>query len=278
MKTVKRVITLLMLILFSTLVFAQKKQKIKGDKAVVTTTHVIERGFNAIEIDDALEVTLKQSDINSYVLTTDKNLQSIIQFTVNDSVLKIYTTNKITSSKKLEINLSFVNLEHITLKNDARIKGEGRFESNVMYINAYNSSKFDLDVNAEEIIVSMQRNTGGELKTRATNMTIIMTDRTDLDASVVAEKTTVTLTKSAQLDLSGDSNMVAFNLKDTSELDARKMKASSADLYTSNKTDVYVYASKNLELYAQGNSNIYVYGDPKIEIKGLTDKSKIIKK
>ena len=44
------------------------------------------------------------------------------------------------------------------------------------------------------------------------------------------------------------------------------------------RADVYVYAGKDLELFAEGKSNIYVYGDPKIEVKGLTDKSKIIKK
>ena len=273
-----RTLVTVILVVFTLTVSAQKKPKIKGDKDVLTTTHLIEKGFNAIEIDDALEVTLRQGYTNNYTLTTDKNLQDIVRFSVNDSVLKIYTTKRITSSKKMEISLSFINLEHLTLKNDARVKGEGRFESKVMYINTYNSSKFELDVKAEEVIVTMQRNAGGKLKARSTNTTIIMTDRTDLESSVIADKTTVTLTKSAQLDLSGDSDMVAFNLKDSSELDAKKMKASSADLYTSNKTDVYVYAGKNLELYAQGKSNIYVYGDPKIEVKGLTDKSKIIKR
>ena len=271
-------IVIVIIVLFSLQITAQKKLKIKGDKDVVTTTHFIEKGFNAIEIDDALEVSLNHGLTNSYVLTTDKNLQDIVQFSVNDSVLKIYTSNKITSSKKLEISLSFTNLEHITIKNDAEVKGEGVFESTVMYINAFNSSKFELDIKAEEVIVTMQRNAGGKLKTSSTNTTIMMTDRTDLKASVIANKTTVTLTKTAQLDLSGDSDMVAFNLKDSSKLDAKKMKASSADLYTSNNSDVYVYAGRNLELYAQGKSNVYVYGNPKIEVKGLTDKSKIIKK
>lgn len=274
----KKVFLLVTICFMSVVSFAQKKPKIKGDKNVTTVTNQILSGFNAIEVDDALKLTINQGDENRYTLTTDNNLQDIIQFSVKDSVLKVYTTNKITSSKKMEIGLTFINLEHITLKNDAEVEGDGRLESNVMYLNAYNSSKFDLDFRAEEVVVTLQRNAGGKLKARSTNTTIVMNDRTDLKASITADKTTVTLTKSAQLDLSGDSDMVAFNLKDKSELDARKMKASSADLYTSNNTDVYVYAGKNLELYAKGKSNIYVYGDPKIEVKGLTDKSKIIKK
>jgi len=274
----KKTIGLLLAITLTTSSFAQKKPKIKGNKEVVTTTHTIATGFNALEVDDALELVLVQGSQNLYTLTTDQNLQDIIQVTVKDSILKIYSTNKITSSKKLEINLNFINLEHITLKNDAKIEGQGKFESSVMYINAYNSSRFELDIKAEEVIVTMQRNAGGKLKVRSTNTTIAMNDRTDLKASIVADKTTVTLTKSAQLYLEGDSEIVAFNLKDSAELNARKLKASSADLYTSNSSDVYVYAGKNLELYAQGKSTIYVYGDPKMEIKGLTDKSRIIKK
>ncbi len=274
----KKLILFTIAIVLTVSSYAQKKSKIKGDKNVVTTANNVPDGFNFLEIDDALEITISQSSKNAYTLTTDKNLQDIIQFTVKDSVLKIYTSHKITSNKKLEISLNFINLEHITLKNDAKIESKGQVESKVLYINTYNSSRFEIDAKTEELIVTMQRNSGGKLKATSTNTTIIMNDKTDLKASIIAEKTTVTLTKTAQLNLEGNSNNVAFNLKDFAALDAKKMKVSSVDLYTSNNADVYVYAGKNLELYAQGNSNIYVYGDPKIEIKGLTDKSKIIKK
>ena len=164
------------------------------------------------------------------------------------------------------------------MKNDSNITSEGEFISEKLYLSAYNSSKFELHVNANDVMVTLQRNAGGKLNIKAENVTFLVTDRTDLKASVVADKVRATLTKNSQLNLDGDSNYAAFNLKDGSKLDGRKMKVTSADLYTSNTSDVYVYASRNLELYAQGKSNVYVYGNPKMEIKGLTDKSKIIKK
>ena len=211
-------------------------------------------------------------------MKADENLVDIIQFTVKDSILKVFTTNKIVSSKKLEISISVKMLEHIILKNDAKVTGEGEFSSEKLYLSAYNSSKFDLHINAPDVTVSLHRNAGGKLKIKSENATFLANDRTDLKASVIADKVRVTLTKSAQINLDGDTKYAAFNLKDSSKLNARKMKATSADLYTSNSSDVYVYASRNLELYAQGKSNVYVYGNPKMEIKGLTDKSKIIKK
>lgn len=274
----KKIVLAVLALSMTTLSFAQKKPKIKGDKDVVTTINTLSNGFNILHIDDALEVSMTQSTKNAYTLTTDKNLQDIVQFNVKDSVLKIYTSNRITGSKKLKIHLDFINIEHITLKNDAEIEVKGKMEAKVLHLSAFNGSKFDMDVNVEELQVNLQNNAGGKLKARSTNATINMDGRTDLKANIVTETTTVNLAKTAELTLEGDSDSVAFDLKDSAALDAKKMKVSAVNLYTSNNADVYVYASKNLELYAEGKSNIYVYGDPKIEIKGLADKSKIIKK
>jgi hypothetical protein len=260
-------------------VTAQKKPKIKGNKEITQVIKEIPEEFNALEIDDALEVTLTPGSNNAYSLNIDSNLVDIIQFKVTDSILKIYTTNKITASKKLEINLTVVEIEHLILKNDAQVKGEGRFTADRFYLIGYNSSRVkDLDISADDVTITMQRDAGGDVKVKSENTTIVMNDRTDLKAYVVADKVRVTLNNSADLDLKGDADYAAFNLKKTATLNAKKMKVSSADLYTSNNSDVYVNATRNLEVYAQGKSNVYVYGNPELQIKGLTDKSKVIKK
>ena len=274
----KKSIVFVIVLLSSLTVFAQKKPKIKGNKEVVQVSKEIPQEFNALEIDDALEVTLTQGDRNFYALNIDSNLVDILQFSVTDSILKIYTTNTISSSKKLEISLTVTELEHLILKNDAKAKGEGKFTSEKFYLSGYNSSRVDMDINAEDVTITLQRDAGGKIKVKSENTTIVMNDRTDLKAYVVADKVRVTLNNSADLDLDGDADYAAFNLKKTANLNARKMKVSSADLYTSNNSDVYVNATRTLEVYAQGKSNVYVYGNPKVEIKGLTDKSKIIKK
>ena len=274
----KNITILILLIFVSTCTFAQKKPKIKGNKIVKELTREILVAFNAIEIDDNLEVNLRQGVKNEYAIQADENLLDVIQFSVKDSILKVYTTNKIVSSKKLNINLTVKQIEHLILKNDAKVIGEGEFTSDKFYLSGYNSSRFELHIKADDVTVTLHRNAGGKLNITSENSTFIANDRVDLKANVVADKIRVTLTKSAQITLNGDTKYAAYNLKDSSKLSAQKMKATSADLYTSNSSDVYVYASRNLELYAQGKSNVYVYGNPKMEIKGLTDKSKIIKK
>ncbi|MGB5647975.1 MAG: DUF2807 domain-containing protein, partial [Muriicola sp.] len=230
------------------------------------------------EIDDGLKISLSQGVENGYSLNVDSNLVDVLQFFVVDSILKVYTTNNIVSSKKLEITMSVKGLEHLILKNDAEVTGEGPLNSARFYLSGYNSSKVDLDIRAEDITIALHRNAGGKLILTSENTTIVMSDRTDLKAYSVCDNIRVTVNNSADLDLDGDAEYAAFNLKESSTLNARKMKVRSADLYTSNSSDVYVNATKNLEVYAQGSSNVYVYGNPKVEIKGFTDKSKIIKR
>jgi len=274
----KKQIIFCLMALMSISMVSQKKTKIKGNKEVTQVLVEIPQEFNALEIDDALEVILIPGSKNAYSLNIDSNLVDILHFTVTDSILKVYTSNEITSSKKLEISLTVTELEHLILKNDAHVKGEGQFTSDRFYLSGYNSSRVEMDLQADDVTITMHRNAGGKIKVNSENTTIVMNDRTDLKAYVVADKVRVTLNNTANLDMDGDSDYAAFNLKKSANLNARKMKVSAADLYTSNNSDVYVYATKNLEVYAQGKSNVYVYGNPKVEVKGLTDKSKIIKK
>ncbi|MFD0994201.1 GIN domain-containing protein [Tenacibaculum geojense] len=273
-----KIIVVLVLLCFSTSIFCQKKIKIKGDKNIITNTQPITSEFNAIEINDNINLILIQDVINEYKLTADENLHEVLKFNVKDSILKIYSTHKITSNKKLDVTLKFVNLKHIIIKNKANIKAETPIKGNIFYVTAHSSSNFNLNLKTNESIITLQRNSSGKLKCDAKNVTLIMNDNTSLKADINTIKASVTLTKNASLKLKGESNYCNYNIKDNSELNAQGLKAKNIDLYSSNKAKSSVNSSKNLELYAKGKSNIYIYGDPVIEIKGLTDKSKLIKK
>lgn len=274
----KRNSAIFLLLMCSAIAFAQKKDKIKGNKLVTEITRILPQEFNALELDDNIDITISQGNQNSYHLAVDDNLVDIIKFEVRDSILKISTTHDITAMKKMEIDLVVSELEHIILKNNTKIKSNGRLNSEKVYLSSYNDARFDLDLKADDITVTMHRNAGGKLSLKSENTTVVMNDRTDLKADIQCEKIRVTLNNSAQFNVDGSADYAAFNLKGSAELDAKRMKVSTVDLYTTNNSDVNVHARRNLEVYAQGKSNVFVYGDPNIEIKGLTDKSKIIKK
>ncbi|MBE7646814.1 GIN domain-containing protein [Tenacibaculum finnmarkense] len=274
----KKIILVVFSVMISTVVLAQDKQKIKGNKQVITTSKSIDKAFYKIEIDDALELSINQATKNSYVLTTDKNLHEVINFVVIDSVLKISTTHKIARSKKLKIALDFVKLEKITLKNGAKIKGDGVFNSKVMHIDCYNSSEFELDLKAEEVTVNMLGKSKGALKIKATNTTFLMSDKARLEAHVLADNVTAKLMNSADLSLEGEAKKASFSLKEAADMKAKEMKISELDVYTSGSADASIYAGKNLILYAEGKSEVAIYGEPTIELKGFKGTAKLFKK
>ena len=274
----KKITLLLLLSIFSIVTFAQKKEKIKGDKNVTTITNSFEKRFTAIEISDNLKVTLTKSLQNSYTLTTDKNLHNIIQFAINEGVLRIYTTSNIVKSKELNILLSLNNLESIFLKDDAELRMDKAYDSNTITINAQNSSKFDIEAKANQATITMLNDAKGKLKLHADQIAITMTDKANLDADINTDDTKASLSSSAKLKLDGNSDKVSFTSIDSSELDAKRLKVSSANVSTKDKSELHIDARRNLSIDARDKSKVFVYSEPKIDIEKFTDRAEIIKR
>lgn len=274
----KKISLLLLVSIISISSFSQKKDKIKGDKNVTTVTNGFEGAFTAIEISDNLKVTLKNSLQNSYTLTTDKNLHDVIQFTINEGLLKIYTTSNIVKSKKLDITLSLNSLEYIYLKDDAELESNKTFESNAININVQNESKFDLDLRSKQVTIKMLNGAKGKLKLRADELVIAMSDKTNLEADLNLNATSVSLTNNAKLRLDGSSDRVSFTTIDSSELDAKRMKVSTADVTATKGSEIQIDARKNLSIDARDKSKVFVYSEPRIDIKKFADRAEIIKK
>jgi len=274
----KKVLSLIVFLGLMTACMAQKPEKIKGDKDVVSVTNSIDKEFHVLEVNNNLKVTIAQSNRNSYVLTTDKNLAEVVSFDVLNGVLKIHTTAKITGSKKLEVFLSVKEITELILNDDAEVESQGELSSEMFSLLGKESSKFDLDLKTEDISIILSKNSGGKLKLKSKNVTVNLGDRSDLKGKLDADNLTVQLSKSAQMDMDGKVNTAIFNLKGSADLKGKKLKANTATLNAANNTDIYVHATKELVIDAKGKSKVYVYGNPKIEVKGLTDKSRIIKK
>lgn len=267
-----------MVFFVASLGFSQSGEKIKGNRAVVTVSKDLDKKFNAVEVADNITVFISQENKNSYVLNTDENLVDVVEFLVINDVLKIFTSKKISSYKKLEVNLKVIEINRIILKDDALVKTDRKMSFDKILIDGNDSSKFDLEIETNDIQINMYKNAGGKIGLKAKNFQIEMKDRTDLKGKINTDNLKVSLKDRAQLTLSGDSNHSDFRLENSSAMDAKKMDSKTAVLFSSNTSDVNLKVSKKLEITSEGKSKIYVYGKPEIQLKGLTDKSKIIKK
>ena len=91
-----------LLLLFMVSMTAQRKPKIKGNR-VVTEVNGELPSFNAIVLEDNLDIVLKKSFGPGYRIEADDNLVDILKFKVEDSTLVISSFYTVTSKKKFNI-------------------------------------------------------------------------------------------------------------------------------------------------------------------------------
>jgi len=274
----KKSIIILMAFFICSIGYSQSRNKIKGNREVVSISMDLDKNFNSLEIDDNITVFLSQGNNNSYVLTIDDNLVDEVQFLVVNNVLRIFTSKKISSFKKLEVNLKVSEIDQIILKDDAIIKSDRKLSFENILIDGNDSSKFDMELEADDVQIKMYKNADGKINIKAKNLQVEMKDRTDLKGKNNTDNLKATLKNRAQLTLSGDSKNSEFRLEDSADLDAKKMDSRTAVLFSSNNSDVNIRASRKLEVTSDGKSKIYVYGKADVQLTGFSDKSKIIKK
>ena len=273
----KKVVLILIVMCTLTSTFAQKKAKLKGNKVVTDVFNTLE-GFNAVEINDNLKVTISQAPNNGYHLMADENLVSDINFQVIDSVLKIYTTSNIVSKKKLEIDLTVKNISNITLRNDAKLIGTSKLYVSNITIAAFDDASFNLDLKAENSYVRLAKSVKGELNLTGTKAVMMFDENAFLKGSVVLETLELKMADRSDVNLSGEVTDFKFTGTHTGNLKGKDLKATTSNITLSESSNIDIYTSKLLNIYAKDKSKIYVFGKPEIKVEGLNDKAEIIKR
>ncbi|KPM33082.1 Hypothetical protein I595_1509 [Croceitalea dokdonensis DOKDO 023] len=274
----KKNISLLLTMAMTLSISASKKPKIEGDKNVVLLLKEIHQDFTKVEVADGLQVTISQGTSNGYSLNADANLHNSIRFDVFEGTLKIFTTNQITKSKKLAIHLTVVQLQELMIKDDAKVIGEGRFTSDQISIMGFDRSTFEMEMVTDGLDIELNQNATGTFSAIAKSSRVFLNDKSNLKGTLNTNTITVGLKDAAELDVEGDATTADYTIARASKLNARNMRAKTAELASGNTADVYVRAAQNLGVNAKGKSTIYVYGNPEIALHQLDDKAKIIKK
>jgi len=256
---------------------AQKKEKISGDRDVISVTHTIDQAFNGISVENDFEVKIKQSQRNSYILTADKNLVDIVTFKVRDSILYIETSRRITSSKRLEIYLNIEKIDKIELKNDVELKSDGQLESDDMTITGYDNSEFNLDVQTKNLGINLHGKASGALEGVTENLNVFMNDRTDLEAELKTIQSTINLQKHAEFYIEGIGENAVINLAADAEFKAKDFNIETAEITLVENTEADLKVSKTLTVFAKDKSVLNSYG--KAELKTtLSDQVTLNKK
>ena len=271
-----REIILFILAISSCMVHAQRKPKIKGNKSVVAVSTDLP-AFNAIELNDDLEINLEKSTAIGYTITADDNLIDVLKFKVVDSTLVITSFYKVTGNKEFTITVHYDELRNITLRK-GEIAMEDMISSDELTVKVLGSSRINLKANASIMSIQMEDNSKGDFRLESDSLRIELKDKIDATIYSVSEKNSLTMSKNAMAVLEGTTDTLQIKLSDNVNLKAQKLEAGLIYAQIEETSTARIYAYKLLELSAKGSSKTYLWGNPKIEILEFLDTSELYKK
>ena len=255
----KKYTVLLLLLLSTTFVLAQKKEKIKGSKTVTVERREIGT-FESLEVEDNLEVYLERGDKPEIKIEADENLHDHIIIDLKDKTLLVYASKKAVSYKKLIVRITYTNdLNLVTSKNESTINAIQEIALENITFKPLDYSKLFLNVNAKNFILQSE-------------------DKSKTEALITTIDLKVDLYQKAKATVEGDATSAKIRLDNNSSLTGNKLTIKSIDVTTESYSTCSVNAVTTIIIDAANKSEIQLVGSPKIEIRKFADEARLIKK
>lgn len=274
----KKYIVITLLVLSTTLVSAQKKEKIKGSKTV--TTELRETGnFDSLELEDNLEVYLEKGEKPGIKIEADDNLHDIISMVLRDKTLRIYTSKEATKYRKLIVKVTYTNeLKSVSSKNDAVVNAIQEVQLDSITFKSIDYSKLFLNINTKNFVLQADDKSKMELNVKSEKVKIVLSKNADLKSLITTTKLTCDLYQKSEANIEGSATIGVIRLDNNSDFKGDKLTVKELELIAESYSKASVNAQTSISISAGEKSEIQLYGNPKIEIRKFADEAKLLKK
>lgn len=271
-------LSIITLIFSTSILLAQKAEKIKGSKVVTTSQKEI-KSFNAIEIGDNLEINLEKGDKNEIKIEADDNLHDIINLEVQDDILMISTSKEAQGFKKLSVKITYTNdLNLVTTKDESVVNAIQEIILDNITFKTFDKSKLFLNVNSKNFILQSNDKSKIELNLKGENSFIELSKNATLKALINSVDLKCDLYQKANAVIEGDATNANLRLDNSAELNARNFNIKNGNLAIEGNANCSILAENSIAISATDRAEIALFGTPKIEINKLEGEAKLLKK
>ena len=273
-------ILIILVTLISVASFAQKKEKIKGNKEVLIKKFLIP-SFSEIEIGEKFEIALEKStDTTRIVIETDDNLFDVIHYSVEDDVLKFYTSMDIVKKKRLRITVFVPEKFHkIRLIEKGKVYTNEELSLENLQIESIEKGKSELFLNIKnDLEIEASGKSDLELEVVTNYTSVHLTGNASVKGKINTKDVGVAIDDHSVFEMEGNANRLNINTQAKSEYKSPKLQVEEVVLSATGKSKVEINVSGNIEMKLSGNSEIYLYGTPKINLKTFNDNAILYKK
>ncbi|WP_435624658.1 GIN domain-containing protein [Flagellimonas sp.] len=264
------------LLLVPMLLLSQRKPKIKGSR-VVTEVNEELPAFNAIQLNDDLDIVLKKSFGPGYEIIADDNLIDILKFKVEDSTLVISSFYTVSSKKQFDITINYTDLKAITAKEGSIVSKE-MITSNELFVDGFANTRLTLQASAAVMDINLEDTSKSEFNVDVDSLNVTMNKRAEAYIYAVTDASMVNLEENASFTFEGTADRMRLDVIGNAKFKGERMEAGSVKTNLGDAANVRVNSYRDLELSSKGNAKTQLYGNPKITILEFMDTSQLIKK
>jgi predicted acyltransferase (DUF342 family) len=269
---------LLFLVLSTTLTLGQNKEKIKGSKIVTVESKSI-NDFQALIVEDNLEISLERGEKAEVKIEADENLHDIISVEVSDNTLRIHTTKQASNFKKLTVKVTYTEkLNLITAKNETTVNAIQELLLNSITLKAEDASKLFINVNVTNFTLHADGKSKTELNLNSKTATIDLIKNSSLKALINTTDLRIDQYQKSTATVEGTAENVIVRLDNNSSFTGNKFTTKKAEITTESYTNCSLFVENNVIITATDQSQIQLVGSPKIEILKFLNEAKLIKK
>jgi hypothetical protein len=274
----KKNTVLLLLLISTTFVLAQKKEKINGSKTVTIEQKEI-GAFYSLEVEDNLEVYLERGEKPAIKIEADDNLHEIITIDLKDNTLRLYTAKAAVKYKKLIVRVTYTNeLNRVTAKNTATINAIQEIQLEDIAFKSLDYATLFLNINSKNFLLQSNDKSKIELNLKSEKVKIELSDNSSLKSLISTIDLNCDLYQKTEANIEGDATNAVIRLDNNATFIGNKLTIKNIDLTTESYSNCSINALTLIAISANEQSEIQLYGDPKIEIKQFAGEATLSKR
>ena len=274
----KKGFILAFILLCNTIVYAQRKEKVKGNKNVTTQETPI-NSFNKILVGEDFFIDIIEGESASVFIEVDENLHDVIQFNVADSVLSFKTTKKITSSKKLNIKVIYTtSLKEIETIDDGEISSLTSINLDDVSVKSSGTSKAFLNIKSQTFNLASSDRARVKLNVTSNEAKFELSDNSKLDALINVDRMLIDLYQRTDAKVRGNLDKLKVRASNSSNLEGKELVSINCEILSEDSSDVAVNVTEELFIDVSGSGEIYIYDNPKITLSKFANTAKLHKK
>jgi hypothetical protein len=214
--------------------------------------------FNEIEISNAFEFEITQSDNYSIAISAYESIIPYLNIYKTGNALKIKLRSGYFTNHEPLVRITMPQLVSLEVSGASRGTAEGFSSGNNMNIEVSGASSLETDFSAADTRIEVS----GASK---------------LNGTLIIENLVMMISGASRCELQGDTDYCSAEVSGASHLDALKLEMEDVDITVSGASTAVVYAENELSINVSGASKVEYAGNPDIKHMDISGASKVEK-